>query len=142
MAIKNVVVKEKITEIDFPNIPDFKVKLVYIGREETSKILKACTVYKFNNLTKTREEVVDNDKFAEAFAPRVVKGWSGLKYKNLKKLLAVDLSKVDPEEEIPYSEEDVITLFKESVLFDNVITDALGDIENFNAAEKEKQVKN
>ena len=140
--IKNLMVSEKISTVEFPDIDGFTVDVCYIGRDRMMKIRNQALVYKFNKRTRQREEEVDNDKFLEAYAEAVIKGWSGLTVKKLGTLIPVDLSKMDPKEEVPYSAEDALVLLKNSTLFDQFITDTLNDFENFERESKESAVKN
>lgn len=135
-------VNEKVSTVEFPDIDGFTVDVCYIGRDRMMKIRNQSLVYKFNKRTRQREEEVDNDKFLEAYAEAVIKGWSGLTVKKLGNLIPVDLSKMDPTEEVPYSAEDALVLLKNSTLFDQFITDTLNDFENFERESKEKIVKN
>lgn len=140
--IKNLMVSEKISTVEFPDIDGFTVDVCYIGRDRMMKIRNQALVYKFNKRTRQREEEVDNDKFLEAYAEAVIKGWKGLTVKKLGMLIPVDLSKMDPTEEVPYSAEDALVLLKNSTLFDQFITDTLNDFENFERDAKESAVKN
>jgi hypothetical protein len=140
--IKNLMVNEKVSTVEFPDIDGFTVDVCYVGRDRMMKIRNQALVYKFNKRTRQREEEVDNDKFLEAYAEAVIKGWSGLTVKKLGNLIPVDLSKMDPTEEVPYSAEDALVLLKNSTLFDQFITDTLNDFENFERESKEKTVKN
>jgi hypothetical protein len=140
--IKNLMVSEKVSTVEFPDIDGFTVDVCYVGRDRMMKIRNQALVYKFNKRTRQREEEVDNDKFLEAYAEAVIKGWDGLTVKKLGMLIPVDLSKMDPKEEVPYSAEDALVLLKNSTLFDQFITDTLNDFENFERESKEKAVKN
>jgi len=88
-------VTEKVSEVDFPDIDGFKVRVCYVGRDRLIKIRNSALVYKFNKRTRQREEEVDNDKFLEAYADAVIKGWSGLTVKGLGQLIPVDMTKMD-----------------------------------------------
>ena len=140
--IKNLMVSEKISTVEFPDIDGFTVDVCYIGRDRMMKIRNQALVYKFNKRTRQREEEVDNDKFLEAYAEAVIKGWSGLTVKKLGMLIPVDLSKMDASEPVPYSADDALVLLKNSTLFDQFITDTLNDFENFERESKESAVKN
>lgn len=135
-------VTEKVTEIEFPDIDGFKVNVCYIGRDRLIKIRNSALVYKFNKRTRQREEEVDNDKFLEAYADAVIKGWSGLTVKGLSHLIPVDMTKMDPKQEIPYSAEDALDLLKNSAIFDTFITDTLNDFDNFEQDRRDSDAKN
>ena len=140
--IKNIMVTDKVTEVEFPDIDGFIVSVCYIGRERLMKIRNSALVYKYNKRTRQREEEVDNEKFLEAYADAVIKGWRGLTAKALGELLPVDMSKLDATQEIPYSKEDALTLLQNSTIFDQFITDTLNNFDNFERDRVETETKN
>lgn len=135
-------VTDKVTEVEFPDIEGFTVNICYLSRDRLMKIRNGALVYKYNKRTRQREEEVDNDKFLEAYAEAVIKGWRGLTIKALGQLLPVDTSKSDPKQEIPYTAEDALDLLRNSTIFDQFITDTLNDFDNFDKNAKEQQEKN
>lgn len=137
-----LVTGDKTIEVDFPEVDGFKVTVSYIPREDLIKIRNQALVYKFNKRTRQREEEVDNDKFVEAYAERVIKGWTGLKVKHLPKLLPVDISSLNAEDDVPYSGEDALDLLRNSSIFDQFITDTVNDLEAFSIKKKETALKN
>jgi hypothetical protein len=140
--ISNLIAKETVIDVEFPDIDGFLVKLVYLGRDDLLKIRNSSLGYKFNKRTRQREEEVDNEKFIEEYARKAIKGWSGLKVKDLPKLLPVDISQMKPTDDIPYSEEDALDLLRSSTIFDQFVTDALNDYEKFSINKREEDVKN
>jgi hypothetical protein len=141
--IRNLIVTDKISEVEFPDLEGFKVSICYLGRDRLLKIRNGALEYKFNKRTRQREEEVNNEKFLEAYTEAVVKGWKGLTYKNLSKLIPIELSKVrNPNEEIPYSSEDALDLIKNSTIFDQFITDTLNNFDNFEQEAKAAEEKN
>ena len=140
--IKKLMVTEKVTEVEFTDIEGFKVQLCYVGRDRMMKIRNQALVYKFNKRTRQREEEVDNDKFLEAYADAVIKGWSGLTVRGLATLLPIDLAGADPKELVEYSADDALLLLKNSTIFDQFVTDALNNFEVFERESKEQSEKN
>ena len=141
--IKSLLVSgDKTIDVDFPDIDGFIVTVSYVPREDLVKIRNQALVYKFNKRTRQREEEVDNDKFVEAYAERVIKGWKGLKIKHLPKLLPADISSLNPEDEIVYSQEEALELLRNSSIFDQFITDTVNDLEAFSVKKRETTVKN
>ena len=140
--IKNLIAKETVTTMEFPEIDGFFVDLVYLNREDLMKIRNRSLTFKFNKRTRQREEEVDNDKFLDAYAEKAIKGWKGLKYKHLPMLMPADISAANPEEEIEYSTEESIELLKNSTLFDQFITDAMNDFESFSKTKPDTDSKN
>jgi len=140
--LKQVSVKEKITTVEYPHIEGFEIKIAYLSRDELSKIRKNSLHFVYNSRSRQKEEVVDDDKFLEEYTRKTIKGWKGLKVKHLPELMVAEIGNVNPEQEVPYSEEDALFLIKNSIDFDQFITDILGDLSNFNKVEEEKEEKN
>jgi hypothetical protein len=140
--IANLIAKETVIDVEFPDIEGFVVKLVYLGRDELVRIRNSSLAYKFNKRTRQREEEVDSDKFIEEYTRRAIKGWNGLKVGHLPKLLPVDISALDPNEPVDYSEEDALDLIKNSTVFDQFVTDAMNDYEKFSIGKREQDSKN
>jgi len=140
--ISNLIAKETVIDVEFPDIDGFIVKLVYLGRDDLLKIRNASLGYKFNKRTRQREEEVDNEKFVEEYARKAIKGWSGLKVRHLPKLLPVDISGQNADEDVIYTEEDALDLLKSSTVFDQFVTDALNDYEKFSISKRESDAKN
>ena len=57
-------------------------------------------------------------------------------------LMPVDITGMDAEENIDYSNEDAIELLKNSTVFDQFVTDAMNDIEQFSKKKAETDSKN
>ena len=90
--IKNKIVKESSTWVEFPDIDGFEISLQYLTRDDLMKIRNASLTYKFNKRTRQREEEIDNEKFLESYAQKAIRDWKGLKMKHLPILLPVDIS--------------------------------------------------
>lgn len=140
--ISNLIAKETVIDVEFPDIDGFIVQLVYLGRDDLLKIRNSSLGYKFNKRTRQREEEVDNEKFIEEYARKAIKGWTGLKVKDLPKLLPVDISQMKPNDEIVYTEEDALDLLRSSTIFDQFVTDALNDYEKFSISKRDSDAKN
>ncbi len=140
--IKNKIVKESSTWVEFPDIDGFEISLQYLTRDDLMKIRNASLTYKFNKRTRQREEEIDNEKFLESYAQKAIKDWKGLQMKHLPILLPVDISGDDPNEDVEYSEEDAIELLKNSTIFDQFVTDTMNDFEQFSKKKKETNEKN
>ncbi len=124
----------KTVEIDFPGYTGFSVDLCYLAREELIKLRKKCVNTKWNKKTHQPEEDLDDDKFLTEYSKAVIKGWKGLKYRYLEELLLVDISSLDPDDELPFTLENAQLLMKNANDFDTWVTETLGDLENFTQA--------
>lgn len=130
VSLKSLLTPSKTVEFDYPGLDGFKVKLCYLSREELVKLRNRCVSQVFNKKTRQFEEKIDDDKFLKEYTSGVIKGWSGLKLKFLKHLLLVNEVE-DEEYELPFNEENVEVLMKNSGDFDQWVTEMVGDLENF-----------
>ena len=73
--IKNLIAQETTSWVEFPEIDGFEIELVYLNRDDLTKIRNRSLTFKFNKRTRQREEEVDNDKFLEAYAEKSIKNW-------------------------------------------------------------------
>lgn len=137
-----MLVKETSTWVEFPDIDGFSVNLRYINREELLKIRNASLTYKFNKRTRQKEEEVDSAKFIEHYAEKAIADWRGLKVKHLPLLLPVDISGMNGNDAIDYSEEEAVELLKNSTIFDQFVSDSLNDFEQFSRSKAEDNAKN
>ena len=140
--IASLMATETVVDVEFPDVEEFVISLVYLNREDLMKIRNSSLTFKFNKRTRQREEEIDNDKFLAAYCERAIKGWKGLKVKHLPLLLPVDISGDDGEEEILYSEEEALSLITNSTVFDQFVTDTMNEFEQFSITKKETDVKN
>ena len=140
--IANLHAQETTVDVEFPEIDGFVISLAYLNRDDLMKIRNRSLSYKFNKRTRQREEEVDNDKFLEEYTKKAIKGWKGLYVKDLPQLLPIDMENADPNEVIDYNETEALELIKNSTVFDQFITDAMQDYEQFTIEKKEQEIKN
>jgi len=131
VSLATLMTPSKTITMDYAGIDGFTVQVTYLAREELLKLRNKCLKQKFNKKTRQFEDELDEDRFLTEYVRGVIKGWSGLKYKNLGELLLVDVSSQKPEDELPYSQENAELLMKNSIDFDQWITETVGELENF-----------
>lgn len=131
ISLASLLTPSKTVSFDFPGCPGMKVELTYLGRDELLKLRKRCITTKFNKKTRQPEEEIDDDKFLTEYAKAVIKGWSGLKFRYLEELLLVDISSLDPDDELPYTQENAELMLRNANNFDTWLTETIGDLENF-----------
>lgn len=131
VSLSSLLTPSKTVSVDFPGYTGMSVELCYLGRDELIKLRKRCISTKFNRKTRQPEEELDEDKFIIEYCRAVIKGWSGIKFRYLEELLLVDVSNLDPEDELPYTQDNAELLMKNSNVFDTWVTEAVGDLENF-----------
>jgi hypothetical protein len=131
VSLASLMTPSKTVSIDFPGYADMSVKVCYLGREELVKLRKKCISTKFSKKTHQAEEVLDEEKFLTEYCKGVIKGWSGLKYRYLEELLLVDISALNPDDELVFTQENAELLMKNSTDFDAWVTETVSDLENF-----------
>ena len=131
VSLASLLTPSKTVTVDYPTLPGFSVDLCYLAREELIKLRSRCVAQKLNRKTRAFEETLDEDKFLTEYCKAVIKGWKGLKYKYLEELLLVDISGLEPEDELDFSVENAETLMKNGADFDTWVTEITGDLENF-----------
>jgi len=134
VSLASLITPSKTVSIDFPGFTGMDVDLTYLGREELLKLRKRCVTTKFDKKTRQPIEELDEDKFLVEYCKAVIKGWSGLKYRYLEELLLVDVSDFDPDDSLPYTQDNAELLMKNSNTFDTWVTETVGDLENFTGA--------
>ena len=131
ISLASLMTPSKTVTIDFPGYSGMSVDLCYLAREELLKLRKKCVTTKFNKKTRQPEEILDEEKFLTEYVKAVIKDWSGLKLRYLEELLLVDVADLDPESELPYTQDNAELLMKNSNEFDTWVTETVGDLENF-----------
>ena len=131
VSLKSLLTPSKTVAVDFPGLEGFSVKLTYLAREELLKLRNKSVSQKFNKKTRAYEEQLDNDKFLTEYCKAIIKGWKGLKYAYLEELLLVDISAVDPQDELEWNNENAELLMKNSSDFDEWVRETVGELENF-----------
>ena len=134
VSLASLLTPSKTVTVDYPEFEGFSVQLCYLSREELVKLRSRCLSQKFNRKTRGFEEILDDDKFIVEYCKAVIKGWKGLKYKYLEKMLLLDVSSVDLEDELPYTQEDAEIMKKNASDFDTWVTEVVADLENFTSS--------
>ena len=131
MDLKSMLLPEKTVTFDFPGCEGFKVDLAFLSKESNQAIYKKCQKTEFDTKTRTPVQKFDDDLFLQIYVGSVIKGWEGLKLKFLKQLVLVEVSPEQEEEELDFSEDNALSLMKNSVIFDNWISEVISDLGNF-----------
>ena len=131
ISLASLMTPSKTVTIDFPGYKGMTVDLCYLAREELVKLRKRCVTTKFNKKTRQPEEDLDDERFLVEYCKAVIKGWKGLKYKYLEELLLVDISALDPEDELAFTQDNSELLMRNASDFDTWVTETVSDLENF-----------
>ena len=131
VSLASLLTPSKTVSVDYPGTDGFSVDICYLAREELLKLRNRCVSQKFNRKTRAFEEALDEDKFLVEYVKAVIKGWKGLKYSYLEELLLVDISALNPDDELEHNQENAETLMKNASDFDTWLTEVTGELENF-----------
>ena len=131
VSLASLMSSSKTVTIDFPGYTGMAVDLCYLAREELIKLRKRCIKTKWDKKTHQPLEELDEEKFLVEYTKAVLKGWSGLKYRYLEELLLVDIGELDPDDELPFTQENAELLMKNANSFDTWVTETVGELENF-----------
>jgi len=133
MKLTDLMVDSKAAWVEFSGCPGFEVEVANLSRKELVALRKRCVSTKFDRKTRQPEEVLDEDKFVREFTEATIKNWKGFKLKYLEELLLVDLKNNDPEDELPYDQEQAQVLIQNSTEFDTWVNEVVFDLDNFRA---------
>lgn len=129
LSLKSLLVPSKAVTVEYPGYEDFKVNVAFLSRETLINIRKKSTKATFKN--RQASEDLDDKLFLQLYVKAAVKGWSGLKLSTLEQLAPVDLDGQNPEDTLPYTEENALFLMQNSANFDAFISETVTDLANF-----------
>ena len=131
VSLASLITPSKTVTLDFPGYKGLKIDLCYLGRDELLNLRKKCVSTKFNKKTHQPEEALNEEKFLTEYCKAVIKGWAGFKYSYREELLLVDISSLDPDDVLPFTQDNAETLMKNSSGFDTWVSETGSDLENF-----------
>ncbi len=131
VTLKSLMTPSKTVSIEFPRFKGVSIDLCYLAREELVKLRKRCMSTKWDKKSHQPIEELDDDKFIIEYCKAVIKGWKGLKFSYLEELLLVDISNLNPDDCLPYTQDNAELLMKNATDFDTWVTETVGDLENF-----------
>jgi hypothetical protein len=140
MNLSELMVDTKSAWVEHPAYEGLEIELVNLSRPELTALRKRCVTTKFDKNTRKPVEELNEEKFIAEFTKATIKNWKGFKYKYLEDLMLVDLSAVDPEKELEYSQENAKTLITNSGEFDTWVNDTVFDLDNFRTKSKKPVV--
>lgn len=124
-------VPKKVVSIDYPEFDGFSVNISYLGREALQAINKRCEVTKWDKKTHQMVTNLDMEKFVKEYTKQVIVGWEGLKFSYLEKILLVDVTDFNPDDCLPYTEDNAVELMLEAKGFDEWVMSMVSDLQNF-----------
>ena len=136
LSLKSLLVPSKTVEVEYPGLNGFKINVVFLSRETLVSIRKKATKTSFKNRQPVEE--LDDKLFLQLYVNACIKGWSGLKLGYLEQLAPVDMSGQDPDEELPYDQDNALSLMQASANFDAFISETVTELSNFTKTSTEK----
>lgn len=140
MNLKLLMVDTKSAWVSYPGLEDFEVEVVNLGREKLMALRKSCIETKFDRKSRIPMEELNEKKFVADFTKATVTNWKGLKLKYLEDLMLVDISDSNPDEELPFNEENAVLLVTNSSDFDTWLNGVVFDLDNFRTGGTRKPV--
>ena len=129
VSLKSLLVPSKNIEVEYPGMPGFEISLAFLSRETLQTIRKKSTKTSFKNRQPVEE--LNDDLFLELYVKASVVGWKGLKIRYLEQLAPIDVSGLNPDDELEFSEENALYLMKSSSNFDAFVSEQVTDLGNF-----------
>lgn len=129
VSLKSLLVPSKNIEVEYPGMPGFVVSVAFLSRETLQNIRKKSTKTSFKNRQPVEE--LNDDLFLELYVKASILGWKGLKIAYLEQLAPIDVSGLNPEDELEFSDENALYLMKSSSNFDAFISEQVTDLGNF-----------
>jgi hypothetical protein len=129
VSLKSLLVPSKNIEVEYPGMPGFIVSVAFLSRETLQSIRKKSTKTSFKNRQPVEE--LNDDLFLELYVKASVLGWKGLKISYLEQLAPIDVSGLDPNDELEFSDENALHLMKSSSNFDAFVSEQVTDLGNF-----------
>lgn len=129
LSLKSLLVPSKSVEVEFPGMPGFKINVSFLSRETLISIRKKATKITYKN--RQAQEELNDDLFLELYVENAIKGWQGFKIKYLQQLAPVEVTHLNPEDDLGYTAENALYLMKNSAAFDNFISEQVNDLGNF-----------
>lgn len=140
MQLSQLMVDTKSAWVSYPGYDGLEIELVNLSRPELTALRKRCIVTKFDKATRKPVETLDEEKFISEFTKATIKNWKGFKYKYLEDFLLVDISSLNSEDELSYSQDNAVALVTNSSEFDTFVNDAVFDLSNFRGGAKKPSV--
>ena len=141
MELKKLMVDSKSVWMDFPGLDGFSVEVVNLSRKELTNLRKRCTIQKFDRKTRMLQEDLNEERFVTEFSKGTIKNWKGLTLDHLETLILIDKGEKDPNEEVPYSEENAEVLVSNSTEFDTWLNEVVFDLDNFRSTTEGRSPK-
>lgn len=146
MELKSLVQKakavRKINDVVYDKDWNVGFKLQFLPKADLQRMIGKHTEIDFDSRSHTREEKINNKNLTREILDTCVVGWFGVTPKWLATQVPLDLSDVeDPNAEVPFSQENLLTIIDESYNLEGWIFENVKDAGKF-SKKIEAEVKN
>ena len=139
MQLSTLIKNDTVISIEHPEFDGLVVKVAYVSKEKTRKLIDKATIKKFSKSSHQLEEEIDNDIFLKLYTKALIRGWKGFKLEYLLDLTPIDTGDVDLNEELEFNDDNALVLMQNSNAFDQWLTGVSGDIKNFSKSNLQKK---
>ena len=143
MRLSDVISKNDVSGIVLYD-EDMKVgfDLVFLQKRKLQEITASNTKMKSNPKTHVMEEVMDAEAVRKEICALCVKGWVGMTYKWLSKFIPVDFTQVKPEDELPFTQDNLKDLMDNMYGLDGWVFESVKNAANFKDEATKAELKN
>lgn len=121
----------------------FEIRISYYGRQQMRQIVEKSKKLDVDPRTLRATDSLDEKKFAELYAEKVIKDWRGLTAEVLRGLIVMKANIDIPDGfQVPCTRENRLWLISNSIEFDGWIQALCSNVEVFNRERQETELKN
>lgn len=133
--LKDIALDTKQITIAYPGLPHFKLKVNYVSRKLSKKILEAAQENQFVNGIAVK--VQNDDKFAEEFVKVAIAGWEGLTVADVEKLMLIEVPEDRLEDKVEFSIDNAMMLVRNSSAFETWMNSTVFHLDTFRGSKSE-----
>lgn len=135
MNLKDIALDTKQITVAYPGMPHFKLKLNYVSRKLSKKVLEAAQENQFVNGIAVK--VQNDEKFAEEFVKAAIVSWEGLTVADVEKIMLIDVPEDKMNEVVPFSVDNAVMLVRNSNSFESWINSTVFHLDTFRNSKPE-----
>lgn len=141
MDLKKLIKDHKQDLTVWASFSGFEIEIIYTDRNGLERLFERCKERSFDKKTHQPIERLSDEKFCAQLASKI-KNWRGLTIGKLAELTNIDITDEDPDQIIPCTEQNKITLVNEIYGLNNFIRDTITDLQIFREQKLETETKN
>ena len=133
--LKDIALDTKQITVAYPGLPHFKLKVNYVSRKLSKKILEAAQENQFVNGIAVK--VQNDDKFAEEFVKVAIAGWEGLTVADVEKLMLIEVPEDRLDDKVEFSIDNAMMLVRNSSAFETWMNSTVFHLDTFRDSKSE-----